>query len=128
MNEKREEFNNALIYSFEAESSDNSLKGSEDFEDTVAHVVGQYKDIASACEYAQNVILPTIRESGLSEINLSKWILEIHARIGNTLLVSCHNRRVRPYYVAWTNPSRARREAVPLKKFKIPIDTSFSQN
>ncbi|KTC84928.1 Fic family protein [Legionella brunensis] len=85
------EFNPALIYAFEPESSPLRLAGSETFQDALFPEAGQHEDMLNAYLYAQKTILPYIREKGLDKVDeklLLEWINKLHGFIGNTLLAT----------------------------------------
>ncbi|WED42911.1 Fic family protein [Legionella cardiaca] len=93
------EFNHALIYAFEPESSPRRLMGSETFIDALLPEAGQHEDMLAAYLYAQNTILPFIRENGWKKVDeklFLEWINTLHGFIGNTLL-STHGRKAGQY-------------------------------
>ncbi|KTD62290.1 Fic family protein [Legionella shakespearei] len=81
-------FNPALAYTFEPESSPKALMSGEDMNET-PFKFGQFDDMIEAYLYAEEVILPWIQEHGIEAITpelLEDWILNIHQRMGKTLL------------------------------------------
>lgn len=87
--EQLTEFNHALIYCFSPESSSKRLRGSTDIRDVVFPEVAQYGDMFRAYLYAQNEILPFIREHSLAAVTpekLIEWITNGHREIANGLL------------------------------------------
>ncbi|HFY0601648.1 TPA: Fic family protein [Legionella pneumophila] len=86
---KLTEFNHALVYGFEPESSPARLAGSETFEDALFPEAGQHQDMLNAYLYSQDTILPQIKKSGLSHITpemLIEWVKAIHGFIGKSLM------------------------------------------
>ncbi|APF03596.1 TPA: Fic family protein [Legionella pneumophila] len=86
---KLTEFNHALVYGFEPESSPRRLAGSETFEDALFPEAGQHQDMLNAYLYAQETILPQIKKTGLSYITpdmLIEWVKAIHGFIGKSLM------------------------------------------
>lgn len=93
------EFNHALIYGFEPESSPRRLAGSETFEDALFPEAGQHQDMLNAYLYAQETILPQIKKIGLLNITpdmLIEWVKTIHGFIGNSLM-QAHDRKSGEY-------------------------------
>lgn len=93
------EFNHALIYGFEPESSPRRLAGSETFEDALFPEAGQHQDMLNAYLYAQETILPQIKKIGLPNITpdmLIEWVKTIHGFIGNSLM-QAHDRKSGEY-------------------------------
>lgn len=81
-------FNPALIYSFEPESSPKALLYGEDMNEAL-YKLGQSKDMLIAYRYAEEVILPWVQENGQDALTpeiFENWILNLHERIGKTLL------------------------------------------
>ncbi|ASQ46057.1 Fic family protein [Legionella clemsonensis] len=93
------EFNHALVYGFEPESSPQRLAGSETFEDALFPEAGQHHDVLNAYLYAQNIILPRIQEIGLPNVSptmLIEWVKTIHGFIGKSLM-QAHGRKSGEY-------------------------------
>lgn len=83
------EFNPALIYGFEPESSHKRLGGSEALIDVLVPEAGQHQDMLEAYLFAQSTILPFIRAHGFTAVDeklLLEWIKTLHAFIGKTLM------------------------------------------
>jgi prophage maintenance system killer protein len=96
---KLTEFNHALVYGFEPESSPRRLAGSETFEDALFPEAGQHQDMLNAYLYAQETILPKIKNIGLTNITpdmLIEWVKTIHGFIGKSLL-QAHDRKSGEY-------------------------------
>lgn len=77
-------FNPALIYAFEYE-------GDPDHPDSGEVLVGQYTDILNAYLYAQDTILPIVREKGFAQVparTLLDWIRGLQALNSTTILTS----------------------------------------
>lgn len=86
---KLSEFNHALVYSFEPESSPQRLAGSQTYEDALYPEAGQYHDMLDAYLYAQENILPLIKKEGIKNIKpetLIQWVKKLHSHLGKTLL------------------------------------------
>jgi hypothetical protein len=95
------EFNQALVYEFQPESSPERILGSITVEDTIFFDYPQYYDILAAYLYAQNVILPTIEKEGLSEENLTLWLKEIHGLMTQFLLKEFAGKYSKAIVVRW---------------------------
>lgn len=83
------EFNPALIYGFEPESSPRRLAGSETYADSLFPEAAQQEDMLAAYLFAQDSILPFIRKHKLEKISkedLLGWITTLHSFIGKSLL------------------------------------------
>lgn len=81
-------FNPALVYSFEPESSPKALLYDEDLNESIFKI-SQHNDMLEAYYYAEQKILPWITENGLSALKpeiFEEWILELHKRMGRSLL------------------------------------------
>lgn len=80
------EFNSALIYGFDPEDSfHNYPSGSAE---SIMYSVGQFKDLFEAYLFAQNTILPIIKNVGIAKITpeqLLVWLDQLHFRIASTL-------------------------------------------
>ena len=79
------EFNHALIYCFQAETS--LAYPPEDQFNTSCHILGQYEDMAMAYDYAQQV-LARIRRRGVANVTptqVLEWINQIHGRVAATM-------------------------------------------
>lgn len=84
---KLTEFNPALVYGFEPESSPQHLSGSRAVvTDKLFPEAGQHKDMLEAYLYAQDTILPQVKGIGISPEILLKWVKSIHSILGKTLL------------------------------------------
>lgn len=78
------DFNHALVYGFDPESSFDE-KNNFYFE------TGQHIDLLNAYLYAQDNILPFIKQYGIEKITeemVLEWILQLHKNIGKHLLAS----------------------------------------
>ncbi len=86
---KLTEFNHALVYGFEPESSVARLEGSESYEDALYPTASQHQDMLEAYLYAQDTLLPQIKTVGLANITadmLLDWVKNIHKFIGKSLM------------------------------------------
>ncbi len=87
--EKLKEFNPALVYMFQAESS--RPAGGTDATEGINHmhnVAGQYQDMYDAYMYAQEQVLPWLKTHDLAELSSTKlieWLQQIHGNIAKTL-------------------------------------------
>ncbi|CEK11170.1 Fic family protein [Legionella hackeliae] len=93
------EFNHALIYAFEPESSPARLSGSETFKDALFPEAEQHEDMLRAYLYAQEIILPFIRQNGFEKVDerlFLEWINTLHEFIGKALLAA-HGRKSGEY-------------------------------
>ena len=83
------EFNQALVYGFDPESSPNYQLGSKRYQDEAFPTVGQFEDMLEGYLFAQNELLPAFRkieEGSLDEITFINYIKQLHGYIGSTLL------------------------------------------
>ncbi|MBL7480583.1 Fic family protein [Legionella bononiensis] len=81
-------FNPALVYSFEPESSPEALIYGEGLNEAL-YKMEQYEDMQAAYIYAEEIILPWIQANGLAALTpeiFEDWILNIHKRMGKTVL------------------------------------------
>lgn len=78
------EFNPAIAYSFDPESSPNH--DSQTLQDTYFHEAGQYQDMMAAYLYAQENLLPLIKTKSLTSTDLLEHTKRIHGFIAKTLL------------------------------------------
>lgn len=88
---KLTEFNQALIYGFEAETTIEALlSGSGSIVDRNLPEAGQYEDMYAAYMWAQGTILPALRAGNppLTAKLLSEWISKLHQLIAKTLLAN----------------------------------------
>lgn len=85
------EFNPALIYGLQPESSPKRLAGSDTFINGLLPEAGQYQDMLDGYLFAQDTILPIIKAKGflaVTESRLLEWIKTLHAYLGKTLLAN----------------------------------------
>ncbi len=78
-------FNPALIYAFDPEGVLDE-KSSQTYQ--MQHASGQFQDMLNAYHYAQEVVLPTIKDKGIENISTEQFIEfihQLHARIASTL-------------------------------------------
>lgn len=83
------EFNHALVYGFDPESSMERLGGSTDWRHKLLPESPQYGDLFRAYLYAQSTILPYIKNHGLAAVTvelLLDWIKTIHTKIAKSVL------------------------------------------
>ncbi|BCA94760.1 hypothetical protein TUM19329_11210 [Legionella antarctica] len=98
--EELSEFPHALIYAFEPESSPQRLAGSHSFKHALFPEAGQHEDMLQAYLYAQNTILPLIRERGLDKIDekmFLEWINTLHGLIGKSLFANYPQKKAGEY-------------------------------
>lgn len=82
------DFNPALIYGFDPESPPHTMIKPQD-EGIFSVEIEQHVDLLNAYLYAQNTILPFIKENSLDKITpeqLLAWVCQLHAFIGKSLL------------------------------------------
>ncbi|MDP3268834.1 MAG: Fic family protein [Legionella sp.] len=82
------DFNPALIYGFDPESPPHTMTKPQD-ESIFSVEIEQHVDLLNAYLYAQNTILPFIKESSLDKITpeqLLEWVCQLHGFIGKSLL------------------------------------------
>lgn len=85
------EFNPALVYAFDPEASPKQLAGSTSFLEILIPVAGQHEDVLNAYLYAQNTILPIVKEKGFTQVGedvFLEWINTLHTLIGRALFES----------------------------------------
>ncbi len=80
------QFNQALIYGFEPESSAQEKLRSERYQDTLFPKVGQFEDMLAGYLFAQNELLPAFKKENLDETAFINSIKQLHSYIGNTIL------------------------------------------
>ncbi len=83
------EFNQALVYGFDPETSPQEILGSNTYQDTFFPALGQFADVLEGYLFAQNELLPAFRkieEGSLDEIYFLNYIKQLHGYIGNILL------------------------------------------
>ncbi|MBX9703320.1 MAG: Fic family protein [Silvanigrellaceae bacterium] len=82
------EFDPAIIYGFQPESSPERHAGSENLKDTLLPESRQYEEILEAYLYAQRVILPILKEKGplIEKKQLLEWIKTLHGFMAKTVL------------------------------------------
>ncbi len=82
------QFNQALVYGFDPESSRRHILGSNTWEDHLFPGAGQYEDMLAGYLFAQNELLPAFKEGSLDENSFVNYIKRLHGYIGKTLLAT----------------------------------------
>ena len=80
------QFNQALIYGFDPESSPRDNLGSEIYQDDFFPAVEQFEDMLAGYLFAQNELLPAFKKENLDEISFINSIKQLHSYIGNTVI------------------------------------------
>lgn len=85
------EFNPALIYEFDPESLPGTDEAPDQFSARLIPEANQRLDLYNAYLFAQNDILPVLKQEGFDKNTLLDWIKKIHAFMGKTLFLEMYS-------------------------------------